>query len=144
VVEPLAEITEVVEKKAPAGLDPETGQFLPGNKLASNANGSPQKRVTAWLQRKLMGAQDDMQEIERIVTNIIDIANNKDPKGRKEAVWAFNALMDRAYGTHKSDEELDAMRQSGVQIAIITVPGQSPEVVCSQPKALIAADYDPE
>ena len=70
----LAEITEVVEHKEVAGKDPITGRFQPGNKLAQNANPSPQKRVTAYLQRRLLGAADDMATLGEITDNIIAIA----------------------------------------------------------------------
>ena len=43
---------------------------------------------------------------------------------RKEMIWAYNALMDRAVGRPMKDEsELEALRQGGVRIQIVNVPG---------------------
>jgi hypothetical protein len=139
----LMEIQQVADECKPV-RDPATGRFLTGNDAARNPNGSPGKRVGAYLRRRL----EEMNEmgsaaLERMTTNLIAIAEDPNPKTRKEAIWAWNALFDRAYGVpSKSDEELQAMRDSGVQIAIVQLPGQPTQIATSRPKALLVPEYD--
>ena len=139
-------ITEVAESKP---LRDETGRFLPGNKAAAGPGLSPNKRIALMVRNKIeeADATGGKSAVEKVIDNAIVIATDPAPKTRKEAIWAMRALFEYAYGTPmKSEEELDAMRNSGVQIAIISVPGAQPMIACTDGngKALTAPDYDDE
>jgi hypothetical protein len=122
--------------------------FLPGNKGAAGPGLSPAKRVANYLRHALedADAKRDKPALAMLVDNAIAIATNPNPKYSKEAIWAFRALFEYAYGQpSKSDEELDAMRQSGVQIAIVQVPGATVQVSGAKPAPkLLAPNFGPD
>ena len=141
----LDEITQVVDN--PTLRDSATGRFLPGNKLAAGPGLSPGKRIAHLVRRKLEEADSSggKPAVERVIDNAVSIATNPDARYSKEAIWAYRALFEYAYGVPmKSEEELDAMRQGGVQIAIISVPGQPTQITASQPKKLLVPEFDSE
>lgn len=114
------------EFQAIAPRDPK-GRFGPGNTAANKGRHSLAKKAAAFVRAKLAAIDprdpEGRSKLELITNNLIEIAANTDPKSRKEAVWAFNSLMERAYGTPlKSDEELEAMAQGGVTFVFVAPP----------------------
>lgn len=114
----------------------EKGRILPGHSL-NEGNFSTGQAVAKWFRDKMEGIDPTDPQgrtyLERGFTRMAEIMFNDNPKGMKEAVWAFNALMARAYGDPVKDKsELDAMRESGstFQIQVIQMPPLPPS---SQP-----------
>lgn len=107
----------------------EKGQLMPGSRLnpAGSIESSPAKTIAAWFRKQL--AKNDPSDpsgrtrMERLFLNMFNIATNEDTKYRKEAVWAFNALMERAYGVPLKDQsELDALAKGGVTFVFTQPP----------------------
>jgi hypothetical protein len=120
----------------PAVQRDENGRFLKGT--SGNAgNVSPGQAVARWFAKALEGVNpkdpESRTKLEVLFDNMFNIATSTESKYRKEAVWAFNALMDRAYGPPLKDKsELDAMReQAGVKIQVVAI---SPLPPSSQPQ----------
>lgn len=118
----LAEIREIADSD---NRDVTTGRFLPGNKGGKGGAHSPVKRVAAWLRSELEKADpadpEKRLKLEKLFINLYTIATDDNVKTRKEAIWAFNALMDRAYGQFKNEDELEAIRESGTKVALLVV-----------------------
>lgn len=126
----IKEMKEVRDVSSQAENRLPNGTFGPGNTANKTGRHSIAKRAAALLRAKL--AEIDPTDTEgrtkyvRMIDNLVLIATNDDPKSRKEAIWAFNALSERAFGAPmKSEEELDAMRDSG-GVRIIMLPPQLP------------------
>ena len=101
------------------------GKFGPGNTAANKGKHSLAKKVAAMIRVKLASPDPtDPQgraQLELIINNLCSIATNTNPKTMKEAIWAFSALMERAFGAPlKSEEELEAIRESGVKIIVVS------------------------
>jgi hypothetical protein len=108
------------EAQPDTGRDPVTGRWLPANRSAS-----PGRKAQAYLAKKLdeILPGKDKSAHAAMVDNMIAIAIDDNPRTRKEAIWAYRALAERAYGVPlKDQEELDAMRAQGVQIQIVQLP----------------------
>lgn len=139
-------LAEIMEAAEPPRVRNEKGQFLPGNKEAAGPAPSPGKRVGSYLRKRMIEALADggKPALEKITDNTIAIACNSNPKYSKEAVWAARFLFEYAYGSpSKSEEELSAMRESGVQIAIVSLPSAPAPQVSVSPR-LLAPEYDDE
>jgi hypothetical protein len=93
------------------------GTFAKGTRSYAGSN-SPAKKVAAWFRDQLAKIDPEDKEgrtkMDVLFSNMYAVATNTDPKARKEAVWAFNALLDRAFGPPLKDQaELDALAASG-------------------------------
>lgn len=117
---------------AVAYKDPLTGKFLPGNK----ASVSPGRKAQAWLARKLEETfKDGKTRYELMTENMADIAMDTEPKYRKEAIWAYRALSERAYGMPLKDQsELDALAAGGGRTLVVV---QMPSVPASEQHPLL-------
>lgn len=103
-------------------------------KFVKKQRGMPETREVTRLIRNILNApvaidgkidRKGKKAIERMVDNIISIASYEghDPKGMMAAVQAFEALMLRAHGKPKAnEEEMEAMQLSGVKYVVIRAP----------------------
>ena len=109
--------------KKPRGM-PETREVT---RIIRNILHAPVARADGTIDRK------GKKAIELMVNNLIEIATygGKDPKGMMASVQAFEALMLRAHGKPKAnEEELEAMQLSGVKYVVIQAPElPNPEVI---------------
>ena len=108
----------------------EHGRWLKGTS-GNEGNMSTGQKVAHWFRVQLEGLdpkdENDKMKLARMFENMFAIAVNTDAKSRKEAVWAFNALMERAYGPPVKDKtELDAMSKGGAQVQILVLPAAQP------------------
>lgn len=115
----------------------------PDGKFAKKQRGMPETREVTRLIRNILNApvadedgkldRKGKKAIAKMVENMIAIATyaGKDAKAMMAAVQAFEALMLRAHGKPKAnEEEAEAMQLSGVKYVVIQAPElPNPEVV---------------
>jgi hypothetical protein len=140
----LDEIQQAEAAPITNGKDPVTGRFLSGNKSSV----SPGRKAQAYLAHKLeeilpghtKPANDEMIAwMIELATGCPSLGGNARYKYAKEAIWAYRALAERAYGAPIKDQsELDALAKSGgtvfilapnVRIDAANVPAELPEAV---------------
>lgn len=103
------------------------GTFAKGSSGHAGGSTSKGQLISSWF-RKAIESVDindpaSKCKLQLMFENMVAIAINNDPKGRKEATWAFNAIMDRTYGqAPKDDTELEAIRQGGASFTIVVNP----------------------
>ena len=109
-------------------LKDENGRF------AKKKRGMPETREVTRIIRNILHApvaidgkidRKGKKAIQAMVENLIHIAtyDGSDAKGMMAAVQAFEALMLRAHGKPKAnEEELEAMQLSGVKYVVIQAP----------------------
>jgi hypothetical protein len=107
----------------------------PDGKFAKKQRGMPETREVTRLMRNILNApvadkdgkldRKGKKNITAMVENIIKIAtyDGHDAKAMMAAVQAFEALMLRAHGKPKAnEEEAEAMQLSGVKYVVIQAP----------------------
>lgn len=106
----------------------------PDGKFAKKQRGMPETREVTKLIRNILNApvaidgkpdRKGKKAITLMVENLIQIAtyDGKDSKAMMAAVQAFEALMLRAHGKPKAnEEEAEAMQLSGVKYVVIQAP----------------------
>ena len=114
----------------PFGPDnPSPAPFLPGH---SGMKTGRTKRSRADMIRKFLecsrvSAKDEYGQtrLEQMVANMVEIAKSKSP----QAVAAFVALCDRAYGRPRpSEEEAGAIAKGGIQLVYVQRLELDPEI----------------
>lgn len=105
-------------------------------RFAKKQRGMPETREVTRIIRNILNApvadketglvdRKGKKAIEKMVLNLVEIAtyNGKDAKAMLAAVQAFEALMLRAHGKPKvNEEEAEAMQLSGVKYVVIQAP----------------------
>lgn len=131
----------------------EKGQFLKGFS-GNEGNTSTGQAVAAWFRRQLEDIDprsgDGKCALQKMFESMLTVATNDwvDEKGKhyaaKESVWAFNALMERAYGPAIKDKsELDAIaKQGGVQIQILQLPALPASSQPQRVKPVLKPEFD--
>ena len=142
----------VIFSSAPEIKRDEHGHFAKGQSGNAGNVGtygtSTGQKVARWFRDFLESVDpDDPNGYSWLVKgalNMAKIMTNDDPKGRKEAVWAWNALHERGYGPAIKDEsELEALRQSGnVTIQVISLPALPQTTVPKVKPLLIPAEFE--
>jgi hypothetical protein len=105
------------------------------------------QQVSKWFTKALEEADpnkpDGKLRIQLMFERMYEISINRSPKRMKEAIWAFNALMDRAYGPPIKDiSELEAMAKSGNNVAIQVITLPPLPVVKPEDRSLIKPEFD--
>ena len=123
----------------------EKGRWVKGSSGNTGGETSTGQRVAIWFRKALEGADPadlaGRSKLQQMFENMFAIATNTSALHMKEATWAFNALMERAYGPPVKDRtELDAMRAGGVTVQILQLPAAPAQVHVAP--ALIAPEFE--
>jgi hypothetical protein len=130
--------------------NPSPAPFLPGH--GGLKNGRVQRSradiIRKFLECTKRSAKDEYgrTRIEQMVANLVEIA--KSPK-HPQAVAAFVALCDRAYGRQRpSEEETDAIQKGGIKLIYVDRPFLDPDIpivdVKDLQRQLPAPEFDDE
>lgn len=98
----------------------ELGRLLPGSQLPL----TPAKRVRSWMTKQLEGVDpadpDGRARLEKMFNAMYTIVTCGSPTHYKEAVWAFNALVEQSIGKAPlSDEDRQALMDGRVQVIVL-------------------------